>query len=150
MTSSVRAAQNPGPMLTRLSSLHVALALLAWLAQLCLPVAHATSMAAAGPDAMMWCGTSSSPTLSAKLTALPDEIRRILDPGADAGAVPADHLVECAQFCAGNAGPSLPQPVPVTVALRAAGLEAPTADPVPVRAASHGAPPPPRGPPARA
>lgn len=127
----------------RLTSLRVMLALVAWLAQLCLPVVHAASMAASDAGALAWCGKGSSAALQAKIAQLPAEIRQILEDGA----TQTDHVDDCAQLCAVSGGAALIEPVAVTVALRTAGLEilAPTS--VPSSLHSHGAPPPARGPP---
>lgn len=121
----------------------LALLLLAWFAQLCLPLVHARMMAA--PDAAMagWCGEPSRARAAAAV--LPDEIRAAL--GLDGPS--AEHLGDCGALCATGAAP-VPAGIPSTVALRAAGLEA--ADPVQAqpRSRAQAAPPPSQGPPARA
>lgn len=92
------------------------LALLAWLAQLCLPMVHASAMAAQRADLLGWCG---EPTLAlAVASALPDEIREGL--GLDRAS--ADHLAGCDALCASGAAPPVPA-VANTVVLRAAGHE---------------------------
>lgn len=131
-------------MSSRLPSFRVLLALLAWCAQLCLPMAHAAVMAGQN-EGPAWCGPSAATGLQAKLAALPDEVRGIVAPEA----VPDTVQDGCVLLCTAASGPALAEPLPVSVVLRAAGLE-PAAAPVaftPLRA--HGAPPPARGPPAR-
>lgn len=119
------------------------LALLAWFAQLCLPIAHAGMMNASSGDAMaVWCG---EPARARAIAAeLPAEIRAALD----LDGVSADHLDSCAKLCATGAAPS-PDAVAATVALRAAGLEAALpALPAP-HARAQAPTPPSQGPPAR-
>lgn len=130
----------------RLSSLRILIAVVAWLAQLCLPAAHAASMAAAGAGAATWCGKSLSPALQAQIAALPPEIRHILEEGASKG----ERTSECAQLCVTSGGLAPPVSLSPTVALRAAGIEAVAAGPTPSQRPALGAPLPARGPPARA
>lgn len=119
------------------------LALLAWVAQLAMPVVHARMMATApGAEMSVWCG---EPARARAIAAeLPAEIRAALD----LDGVSADHLDSCAKLCATGAAPS-PGTVVATVALRAADLEAA----LPALPAPHSraqAPTPPsQGPPAR-
>lgn len=94
------------------------LALIAWLAQLCLPVAHAAAMAQPEAGLATWCG-GFSPAMTQKLAALPDEVREILQKGS----AHSGHHQDCAQHCANPVG-GAPPPAAVTVSLRAAGLEA--------------------------
>lgn len=121
--------------------LTLALALFGWLAQMCLPVAHAAVMAEARTGGDAWCGPS-SPALQAELAKLPQDIREILGKGTPQSSA---HL-DCMQFCASSGGMAM-TPEPVTVVLRAAGLEeVPTSVTPPARRALA-APPPARGPP---
>ncbi|MBV61245.1 MAG: hypothetical protein CMH65_08090 [Nevskiales bacterium] len=117
-------------------------ALVAWLAQLCLPMAHVASMASSAAGALAWCGTGSV-ALQARLAQLPVEIREILLDGA----TQTDDVDDCAQLCAATGGPALVEAVPVTVALRAAGLGVLIAEFASPAFRPHGAPPPARGPP---
>lgn len=117
-----------------------AIAILGWLAQLCLPVAHAALMADGKAGFAAWCGAG-SPAMQAKLAQLPQDVREILQKDVGGG----DH--SCLQLCSSAAGSSLP-PISATGVLRTAGIEA-----VPVAAVappqrSHAGPPPARGPPA--
>lgn len=120
------------------------LALLAWFAQLCLPVAHAALMAQPSGTMAAWCG---DPTNAREATAaLPAEIREALA----LDAIDADHLAACAQLCAVGSTPA-PLPLPGSVP------SAPVADAAlasvrqtPVAARRHALPPPSHGPPARA
>lgn len=82
------------------------LAWLAFLAQLCLPVLHASAMAAARDGAggvVVWCGDRAAGR--AAYAALPEALRAALEPGA-----PADegHASGCAQLCGHAAEPPLP------------------------------------------
>ncbi len=119
------------------------LALLAWLAQLCLPAVHASAMAAQRADLLGWCG---EPSLAlAVASALPDEIREGL--GLDSAS--ADHLAGCDALCASGAAPPVPA-VANTVVLRAAGHErAPAERPAP-RSRERAPRPPSQAPPALA
>ena len=128
----------------RLASLRVIFALVAWLAQLCLPVVHAASMASSEAGALAWCGKGASADLRAKIAQFPAEIRQILT----SDATQSDHVGKCAQLCAASCAPALPEPVAITVALRIAGLEVLAPASAPSLLHSHGAPPPARGPPA--
>lgn len=120
------------------------LALLAWLAQLSLPVVHARLMATApGAEMSVWCG---EPARARAIAAeLPAEIRAALD----LDGVSADHLDGCAKLCATGAAPS-PAAVAVTVALRAADLEAAAPDRPTPRSREQAPRPPSQGPPAQA
>ena len=121
------------------------LALLGWLAQFCLPLAHASVMAERGLGVAAGCGKC-SPALEARLAERPAEIREILKGSLTHG----EHASEtCADLCvtpASGAAPSLPP----TVALRAAGVEGPAIEraAAPPRSPIPGTPPV-RGPPAR-
>ncbi|MGQ0699496.1 MAG: hypothetical protein ACT4PZ_14775 [Panacagrimonas sp.] len=117
------------------------LALFAWLAQLCLPVAHAAAMAKQDAGLATWCGPL-SPGMARQLAQLPDEVRDILEKGT----AQADHQQDCVQLCANASGTGLPAPS-VTVALRAAGLEAAPAAPMLRAHQSFASSPQPRGPP---
>ena len=120
------------------------LALLGWLAQFCLPLAHASAMAERGLGVAAWCGQG-SPALEARLAELPAEIREILKDSLTHG----EHASEtCADLCVTPSSGALPSPPP-TVALRAAGIEQPVVERAasPSRAPLPGAPPV-RGPPA--
>lgn len=118
------------------------LALLAWLAQLCLPAAHAAVMTQQDAGGVAtWCGVRSA-AMSEKLAQLPDEIRQILDQdGAQADPHP-----DCMQFCAGSAGTGLARAA-VTIQLRLAGLEDEPAPPALRAARAYASSPPARGPP---
>lgn len=94
------------------------LALFGWLAQFCLPLAHATAMAGRGLGVAAWCGQNSS-ALQARLAELPAEIREILEDSLGHG----DHASDaCADLCVTPHGGAVPV-LPPTVALRAAGIE---------------------------
>lgn len=99
------------------SRLLLAFALFAWLAQVCLPVAHAAVMAEQNAGLATWCGPL-SPGMSAKLAQLPTEVREILQKGS----AQAEQHQDCMQFCAGAATDALHRVNP-TILLRAAGLE---------------------------
>lgn len=91
-----------------------------WLAQLCLPLAHAALMAERGLGVAAWCGQD-SPALQSKFAELPTEIREILKGSLSQG----EHLSDtCADFCVTPHGVVAPVPPP-TVALRTAGIETP-------------------------
>jgi hypothetical protein len=125
------------------SALALSIALLACLAQLFLPVVHATMMAAPQGQMAGWCGEPSRAMAFA--AQLPAEIREGL--GLEGSS--ADPLDACADICATGAAPPVAA-VAVTVLLRAAGLE-PMAAVRPVPQTRDQAPPPPsRGPPAHA
>ncbi|MGQ0502460.1 MAG: hypothetical protein ACT4P0_07620 [Panacagrimonas sp.] len=116
------------------------IAIFGWLAQLCLPMAHATLMADGNTGLSAWCGAG-SPAMKARLAALPPDVREILQKDVG-GSDPS-----CVQLCSAAAGGGLP-PIGATVALRAAGVEiVPVAAVVPPQR-SHAGPPPARGPPA--
>jgi len=82
------------------------LAWIGWLAQLCLPMAHAAVMADGGGRAGVWCGKG-SPVLRAKLAELPADIREILKGslGHDEHASDA-----CAELCGTPQGQGAPLP----------------------------------------
>lgn len=119
------------------------IALFAWLAQLCLPSAHAAVMARHDGGLSGWCGNY-SPAMAAKVAALPDEIRNIIAPGADqhdAGKA------GCQLLCAGSAGTAMPPDANGASSMPAFAIEIPLA-----RTVSNPQPlptprPPPRGPP---
>lgn len=116
-----------------------------WLAQLCLPLAHAALMAERGLGVAAWCGQDSS-ALQSKFAELPTEIREILKGSLGHGEQLSDN---CADFCVTPHGVVAPVP-PQTVALRAAGIETPvsttTGEPL---LAPRSNTPPVRGPPER-
>ncbi|MGH6784334.1 MAG: hypothetical protein ACREBP_06875 [Sphingomicrobium sp.] len=119
------------------------IALFAWLAQLCMPSAHAAVMARHDGGLSGWCGNF-SPAMAAKFAALPDEIRDIIAPGAD------DHATakaDCRLLCGGTAGIALPADAGGTSSIPAFAIESPTtiADANPRRQPTLR--PPPRGPP---
>jgi hypothetical protein len=118
------------------------LALLAWLAQLCLPLVHASAMAASPAGMAGWCGDPAR--AMAVLAQLPPELREGLDPGGARGA-PA---VDCAQLCAATAAPGVPS-VAAVVALREAGVEPAPAMPAPPCPRQQAPTPPSHGPPAQ-
>jgi hypothetical protein len=103
--------------------LRIAFALLAWLAQAWMPMAHATAMAAPGHAHGIWCGDAAG--AQAAWAALPDDLKAALDDEA----VSADHLASCTLLCAFAS--TLPPTAHVSPAehLRAAGLELTPADP---------------------
>jgi hypothetical protein len=118
------------------------IALFAWLAQLCLPAAHAAVMARHDAGVSGWCG-GFSPAMAAKVAALPDEIRDIIAPGADEHAA---MQAQCLLSCAGGLGLAMPADA-ASASMPAFALQAPLAlaDPHP---RSLPAPRPlPRGPP---
>lgn len=120
------------------------LVLVAWFAQLCLPVAHAAMKSSPRGAMSAWCGDPASSRDAA--AALPAEIRDALA----LDAVGPDHLAQCAKLCAVGSTPAplpqattafFPQALPATVA-------APRQATVAMR--RHALPPPSHGPPARA
>jgi len=122
-----------------------ALVLVAWLAQLCLPVAHAASMAAPShAPAAAWCGDPANAQEAVAL--LPAEIRAAL--GLDEADV--GHLAHCAQLCAIG---TTPVPLPAL-----AKADPPLASAMPLPAArrtllvvrQHALPPPSHAPPVAA
>ena len=135
----------PRPMRTSAVRLRSALVLvlLAWFAQLCLPVAHAAIMSSPRAQLLGWCGDPSGALAIA--AELPAEIRE----GLGLDGLHPDHL-SCAQLCAtGTAPPTTP--VATTVALRAAGIEpAPTRQRLAPRTREQALTPPSHGPPAHA
>lgn len=119
-----------------------ALALVAWFAQLCLPLAHAVVMAAPN-TATVWCGEPSRALAAA--AALPPEIREAL--GLDHAG--ADHLDTCAKLC-GTGSTAATTSVATTVVLRAADCESVTAVPPTPHPREQAPTPPSQGPPAHA
>lgn len=119
------------------------IALFAWLAQLCLPAAHAAVMGRHDAGLSGWCGNL-TPALAAKIAALPDEIRDIIAPGADGHAA---MQADCLLLCAGTVGVALPSDTAVAAAHPTFAIEAPAslaeANPQPLPTPR----PPPRGPP---
>lgn len=91
--------------------------LLAWLAQLWLPVLHAAIMAA--PPAVLhgWCGDPSRARDA--VAGLPAEIREALLPDG-AGA---DHLSSCAKLCAAGSAPPSTAVAAADTLLRTASAE---------------------------
>jgi len=82
-----------------LARLRLGLVLLAWLAQLCLPMGHAALMAAPQGQASWWCGDQDGAL--EMWAALPAELRAGLD--APTGSDGKNHPPGCAQFCAQGA-----------------------------------------------
>lgn len=124
------------------------LAVLAWLAQLCAPMAHAATLASAPAGMPGWCGAQPSPAAAAAIAQLPAELRDALLGSGDASKATASHLSNCAQLCVACSLAAPPLRISPTVALRLASLEAPLPAPRPaptVRQAA--APPPAHGPP---
>lgn len=120
------------------------LALLAWFAQLCLPVAHAAMPASPHGPAAAWCGSPANAQEAAAL--LPAEIRDALA----LDAVSVDHLAQCAKLCAVGATPA-PLPALVRPGLpQATGCTLEPARQAPVAARRYALPPPSHGPPDRA
>lgn len=122
--------------------LRLALAVLAWLAQAFMPVAHAALMDAPRGNHSAWCG---DPAMAqAALAVLPAEIRA----GLDDATVDAEDLGGCALLCA--LGSTLPVAVDIspTCSLRACGLEPVPAPPAHPRSRSQSPTPPAHAPPA--
>ncbi|MGQ0619562.1 MAG: hypothetical protein ACT4QA_06535 [Panacagrimonas sp.] len=119
------------------------LALLGWLAQLCLPLAHASVMAERGLGLPGWCGVG-SPALDAKLSELPSEIRDILGDRFSQGDHASDN---CAKLCVAPVGTAPPPASSPTLALRVAGLESSPVEAPPPARSGHRLTPPVRGPP---
>lgn len=115
--------------------LRLGLVLLAWLAQLLLPLAHA-AMPVAPAAASGWCGNPAQ--AQAVLAELPPELR----PAADPVGASAQHLDVCAKLCAVAATPPLATVPAPTLALRTARLE-PAAPAAPEPAGREPAPRPP-------
>lgn len=76
--------------------------LLAWAAQLCMPLAHAAAMAQNPLNASAWCGPSNT-AMRAKLAQLPDEVARIIAPDQGANLQQG----QCAQSCASVLGAAI-------------------------------------------
>ncbi len=70
------------------------LVLVAWFAQLCLPVAHAAMSSPSHAGTAAWCGDPANAREAVAL--LPAEIRA----GLEADSVDVSHLAHCAQLCA--------------------------------------------------
>lgn len=120
------------------------LVLLAWFAQLCLPLAHASMMSGSRSQMPGWCGDPSG-AAAAFVAGLPAELREAQSPDG----VSADHLAECAQLCA--TGPVPPPPaLASTVVLRAAGIEPAAVPRAAPRPRDPALTPPSHGPPAHA
>lgn len=117
------------------------LAVMAWLAQICLPAAHAAVMAEQGGGMAVWCGTN-SPGMQAQLAKLPDEVREILEQG---GAQAEKHS-DCVSYCS-TTGTAPLASTPITVRLREAGLDSRIAAPAPAPRDRVALSPPVRGPP---
>lgn len=121
--------------------LHLAFAVLGWLTNLCMPLAHAAMLA--DPAAVAaWCGIPSQ-AIDAKLSQLPAEIREALGKSA-AKSSPQTDAGKC---CVLSGSPGL-LVLPATVALRAAGLEKTPVPASPASSRRSALPPPARGPPA--
>lgn len=117
------------------------IALFAWLAQLCLPAAHAAVMAGQDAGLAVWCGKN-APVLQAQLANLPDEVREILQKGS----AQAEQHADCLSFCA-QLGDAERPATPASAALHAAGLEPALRDVLPAPRAGPSPTPPVRGPP---
>ena len=122
-------------------------ALVAWFAQLCLPIAHAAMQTTSshGPMAA-WCGSPANALEAA--ASLPAEIHDALS--VDDSSIDADHLAHCAQLCAVGTTPA-----PLAATLKAdppqvAGSNLSPAPQTPFVLRRHALPPPSHGPPARA
>lgn len=120
------------------------LALLAWFAQLCLPLAHAAMPASPHGPAAAWCGDPANAQEAVAL--LPAEIREALE----LDAIGVDHLAQCAKLCAVGTTPA-PLPAAVRTSLpQASGSTLAPARQAPVAERRYALPPPSHGPPARA
>jgi hypothetical protein len=125
------------------------LALLGWLAQAFVPMAHAGAMAQRTAH-HGWCNTgvasAGSAVLAQKIAALPGDIRRIITQDFPSSTTAGS---DCAQLCATAAPGGLP-PTPPALALSATAEPTVRCDAV---VAGHGSPivpPPARGPPLQA
>lgn len=81
------------------------LVLVAWFAQLCLPVAHAAMSSPSHAGMAAWCGDPANAREAIAL--LPAEIRA----GLEVDNVDVSHLTHCAQLCAVGTTPA-PLPAP--------------------------------------
>ncbi|EYC51363.1 hypothetical protein AZ34_09900 [Hylemonella gracilis str. Niagara R] len=122
------------------------LVLLAWFAQLCLPLlAHATMMAAPQNPSSWWCGDRDG---AAEMWAtLPAEIRAGLDAPAGTDGDGVAHVSVCSQLCALGTALALPAQATLTQApVAVAQLRLPVwSDPVLMH--RHALAPPAQGPP---
>lgn len=141
------------PMLTQIfnrrpfARLRVGLVVLAWFAQLCLPLGHAALMAKpqGQGQASWWCGDQDGAL--EMWAALPAELRAGLE--APAGTDGKNHAPDCAQFCAQGSRADGP-PVQVAVvshAPRAAGQAIAAERPDPAQPDRYTLAPPAQGPP---
>lgn len=121
------------------------LVLVAWFAQLCLPVAHAAMASSSHAGMAAWCGDPANAREAAAL--LPAEIRDALAlDDAD-----ASHLAHCAQLCAVGTTPALLPAPPAQASLPpASAVPLPLARPSLVVVRRHALPPPSHAPPAGA
>lgn len=122
------------------------LVLLAWFAQLCLPLlAHATMMAAPQNPSSWWCGDRDG--AAEMWAALPAEIRAGLDAPAGTDGDGVAHVSVCSQLCALGTALALPaQAAPTQAPVALAQFRLPVwADPVLMH--RHGLAPPAQGPP---
>jgi hypothetical protein len=120
------------------------LALLAWTAQLCLPMAHAASMTQRAEGTAAWCASGASPAFAMRLAQLPPDIRHLVGKGRPR----ADASPDCSAACAQPGGAALPRPFP-NIRPAAAEIEPRAAAPAFVPRAWVSALPPARGPPLR-
>jgi hypothetical protein len=120
------------------------LVLLAWLAQLCMPVAHAAMTTSSSGSMAAWCGDPANASEAAAV--LPAEIRNALDLDAHS----ADHRANCAKLCAVGSTPvPLPSVSRADLPQASGTTRAPTRQPT-VATRRHALPPPSHGPPPRA
>ena len=104
---------NASTVIRRPRHLRTFVAVLAWLGQLLLPLAHAATMPA-DAAAQAWCGAGSV-GLQASLAKLPAEIRQILT----ASSSKSGHLSNCVQCCAALGGhAAMGGAAPAAMALR--------------------------------
>lgn len=118
--------------------------LVAWFAQLCLPVAHAAMMPPSQAGMAAWCGDPANAREAAAL--LPAEIRA----GLEVDHIDVGHLAHCAQLCAVGTTP-VPLPVPAkAVPPLASATPIPAGRQTLVVVRQHALPPPSHAPPAGA
>ena len=110
LTPAARAAYNPAPM-SYTRRRRICLAVLAWFAQLCLPLAHAAVMAERPVQLSSWCGDPAQ--VRAFIATLPPELRVEVQP--DSAHV--HNLSQCATLCALAVTPLLPAVMPGMVEL---------------------------------
>ncbi len=123
----------------------LAFLMLAWLAQLCLPLAHALAMASPQAQELGFCGDRDS--AAAYAAELPPELREAL--GLDAGAASLNaHAADCAAFCT-SGPPPLPSGDTQRPSLRAVSPPPPRAAAPAPRLLERALIPPAQGPPAR-